>query len=397
MASDCVPSPEDLRHRPVGDILIVGAGPAGLSTALFLVARDPSLCGRIEVVDRAVFPREKYCAGAIGARADKLLATIGVRVDVPSMRADGLAVRFNAGIASRSVGGIGRVVRRFEFDAALLRIARDRGIRISEGVKVTGLRRHARGVSVETSAGVRDVRVVVGADGVQSVVRRALGVPPGTLRAQVIEVDTPAAKDDLPGILDFDLRDEGLLGYAWDFPTVVDGQPLMCRGVYDLGWEGTRTVELTTRLERHLAERGVSMKGLTLKRYTVRGLELQRPMAEPRVMLVGEAAGVDPLLGEGIAQSIASGALAADYLLPRLADDRLDFDDWRRTFASSATGVDLLARTAALQFLRTPLRRRVLEAVTLRAPEALDVTTSLFAGHPIPKRSALTALRRFLP
>jgi flavin-dependent dehydrogenase len=120
-------------------------------------------------------------------------------------------------------------------------------------------------------------------------------------------------------------------------------------------------------------------------------------MAEERVMLVGEAAGVDPLLGEGIAQSIASGALAADYLVERLAADRLDFGDWRRTFARSATGVDVLARTAALQFLRTPARRRLLEAVTLRAPEALDVTTSLFAGLPIPKRSALTALRRLLP
>lgn len=372
------------RAGRVGDLLIVGAGPAGLSTALFLLARDPSLAGRIEVVDRAVFPREKYCAGAIGARADKLLATIGVRVDVPSVRADGLAVRFGRGIASRSVGDIGRVVRRFEFDAALLAIARSHGVRVTEGVKVTGLRRHARGVTVETSAGPREVRAVVGADGVQSVVRRALGVAPGRLRAQVIEVDTPCVATDLQGILDFDLRDEGLLGYSWDFPTIVDGERLMCRGVYDLGWEDEAAIDVAARLEAHLAERGLSMQGLKLKRYSVRGLELQRPMAEPRVMLVGEAAGVDPLLGEGIAQSLASGALAADYLVVRLAADELDFRDWRRTFARSATGVDLLARTAALQFLRTPARRRVLEALTLRAPEALDVTTSLFAGLPIP-------------
>ncbi len=381
----------------MGDLLIVGAGPAGLSTALFLVARDPSLAARIEVVDRAIFSREKYCAGAIGARADKLLATIGVHFDVPSMQAHGLAVRFNKGIASRSVGNIGRVVRRFEYDAALLAIARSRGIRVTEGVKVTGLRAHRTGVSVETTQGVREVRAVVGADGVQSMVRKALGVVPGTLRAQVVEVDTPRMKDDLDGILDFDLHDEGLLGYAWDFPTLVDGRPLMCRGVYDLGWEASEAIDVNARLERHLQERGLSSKGLPLKRYSVRGLELHRPMAAERVLLVGEAAGVDPLLGEGIAQSLASGELAANYLLPRLADDRMHFCDWRLSFARSATGLDLLARTAALQLLRTPGRRRVLEALTLRAPEALDVTTSLFAGLSLPKRSAFTALRRLLP
>ena len=381
----------------MGDLVIVGAGPAGLATALFLVAREPALADRIEVLDRSVFPREKYCAGAIGARADKLLATIGVHVDVPSMPADGLAVRFRKGVASRSVGGIGRVVRRLEFDAALLAQARARGIRVSEGVKVTGLRQHAHGVTVETSAGLREARVVVGADGVQSMVRKALGIAPGTLRAQVVEVDTAQTASDLPGILDFDLRDESLLGYAWDFPTIVDGQRLMCRGVYDLGWEDTAAIDLGARLETHLQERGLTSKGLKLKRYAVRGLELHRPMASHRVLLVGEAAGVDPLLGEGIAQSLASGALAADYLAERLSDDVLHFKDWRRHFARSATGVDLLARTAALQFLRTPGRRRVLEALTLRAPEALDVTTSLFAGLPIPPRIVLTALRRLLP
>lgn len=375
----------------VHDLLIVGAGPSGLSTALFLLAKRPELAGRIEVVDRATFPREKFCAGAIGARADHLLQSIGVKVDVPSVPVDGLAVRFTNGVASRTVGGIGRVVRRLEFDAELLRLARGRGVRVTEGVKVTGLVVHADGVRVETSEGVRQARAVVGADGVQSVVRRALGVPPGSLRAQVVEVDTEVTRDDLHGVLDFDLRDEALLGYAWDFPTVVDGRALMCRGVYDLGWEAPGAIDIAERLEVHLQERGLSTRGLKLKRYSVRGLELHRPMSSPRVLLVGEAAGVDPLLGEGIAQGVAYGALAAEYLAPRLDAGELSFNDWRRFFARSATCADLLARTGALQFLRTPARRRLLAGLTLSGPEALDVTTSLFAGKTPPLRSAFTA------
>lgn len=375
----------------MGDLLIVGAGPAGLSTALFLLARDPSLAGRIEVVDRATFPRDKYCAGAVGARADKLLATIGVEVKVPSVPVDGLAVRFASGTASRSVGDIGRVVRRLEFDAELLAQARKRGVKITEGVKVTALHAQSSGVTIEASDGTREVSAVVGADGVQSIVRRSLGIPAGSLRAQVVEVDTEATAADRQALLDFDLSDESLVGYAWDFPTIVAGRQLMCRGVYDLAWEDGAALDVGVRLEAHLKKRGISSTGLKLKRYSVRGLELHRAMSAPRVLLVGEAAGVDPLLGEGIAQAIAYGALAAEYLAPRLQSGALDFSDWRRTFARSSTCADILARTGALQFLRTPSRRRLLAGLTLSGSEALDVTTSLFAGKRPPMKSALTA------
>jgi len=67
------------------DLVIVGGGPAGVSTALFLMAAAPWLTGRIAILEKERYPREKICAGAIGARADKLLATIGVRVEVPSV------------------------------------------------------------------------------------------------------------------------------------------------------------------------------------------------------------------------------------------------------------------------------------------------------------------------
>lgn len=375
-------------------VLIVGAGPAGLSTALFLLARAPHLAEQLEVVDRATFPREKPCAGAIGARADKLLATIGVRVDVPSRRLDGLALHFSGGTVARSIGGIGRVVRRLEFDAELLRVARARGVRVTEGVRVTGLVRHARGVTVETSDGPREASVVVGADGVQSVVRRALGIAPGTLRAQAVEIDTETTAADHPHRLDFDLRARDLVGYSWNFPTVVDGRELTCRGVYDLGWEHERAVDVSARLAAHVERLGLSLEGRRVKRYSVRGLELHRPMAAERVLLVGEAAGVDPLLGEGIAQGVAYGELAATYLAERLEDGALDFDDWRGVFARSAAGVDILVRTAAVPFLRHAPLRRFFEEITLATPEALDVTSSVFAGLTPPARSVVTAWAR---
>lgn len=47
------------------DILIIGSGPAGMSTALHLVQTDPAWAERILVIDRATHPRQKLCGGGL--------------------------------------------------------------------------------------------------------------------------------------------------------------------------------------------------------------------------------------------------------------------------------------------------------------------------------------------
>jgi flavin-dependent dehydrogenase len=46
------------------DVVIAGAGPAGISCAVALVRREPSLRGRVLVLDRARFPRDKPAAAS---------------------------------------------------------------------------------------------------------------------------------------------------------------------------------------------------------------------------------------------------------------------------------------------------------------------------------------------
>src|SRR5215213_4900381 len=148
------------------DVVIVGGGPAGLSTALFLCHADPRLTGRIVVLEKESYPRDKFCAGALSRRADLLLESIGVRVDVPSVMVDGMSLALSTGRVCRREGGIGRVVRRLEFDHELARAATQRGIRIEEGAKVTGVSIEPDGVAVESTRGTFRGKVVVGADGV---------------------------------------------------------------------------------------------------------------------------------------------------------------------------------------------------------------------------------------
>ncbi len=376
------------------ELLIVGGGPAGLSTALFLLHARPELRGRVVVLEKARYPREKFCAGAVGARADKLLASIGVEVDVPQVTVDGMSVVTAEGRAAHSVPSIGRVVRRIEFDHRLAQIAAERGAIVVEGARVDGVSAQGDAVECATSQGTFRARALVGADGVGSVVRRALDLPFGRYRAQVIEIDTgPAPGDPDRRTLHFDLSDRSLAGYFWDFPTLVGGRELYCRGVYELsgvsgagagahGDEGARP-PLAERFEARLARQGLRLSDFKQKRFSERGFELHRPFASPRVLLVGEAAGIDPITGEGIAQAVEYAHAAGSYLAARLASGELGFSDWREHVRRSRIGFDLGIRSRIVDLCFGP-RRPAMERYLLGTPSLLDAALLAWAGIPVP-------------
>jgi flavin-dependent dehydrogenase len=376
------------------DVIIVGGGPAGISTALFLAAAAPHLRERFVVLERGVYPREKICAGAVGARADRLLESIGVTVDVPSVPISGFSVAAQTGTLSCRLDGqvIGRVVRRVEFDHALAERARARGIRVLDGVEVTGLSMMHDGVRIETETGPVSGRAVVGADGVGSIVRRSLGFPRGDLVAQAVEVDTDTAPGD-PGrdVLHFDLGEDDFAGYAWDFPTLVDGVPLICRGVYELGIDDRKgAVDVSERLRRRIDRMGLRAP-TKLKRFAERGFSLAGPMARPRALLVGEAAGIDPVLGEGIAQAIQYGAVAGPYIARCLARRDLSFTDWASVVRRSRVGVDLVLRSSMARRVHGSTRKVVERLVT--SSNALAIAgMHYFAGNHVPRMKIAAAL-----
>lgn len=370
-----------------GDIVIVGGGPAGLSTALFLAARAPALRDRIVVLERARYPREKPCAGAIGGRADRALATIGVHVDVPSVIFSAMHAKLTSGnlSGSRASIGIGRVVRRSEFDAELARIARSRGIRIVEGARVVGVDWHARHATLRIDGSpARHVAVVVGADGVGSIVRREMKIPFGRLRAQVVEVDTEWVASDLPpDHLAFDFSNASFAGYTWDFPTIIDAKSCVCRGAYVLSGSRhhPRGPDPEAILDAHLTRLGLDSRRYSRRRFAERGLSISSPVSCPHGLLVGEAAGIDPVLGEGIAQGILYGALAARYLAKRVPRADFAFADWRRAVFTSRVGGDLVGRSVIADSFFGPSRIHF-ENYTRNEPAFMEAGLRYFGGEP---------------
>ncbi|AKT38671.1 NAD(P)/FAD-dependent oxidoreductase [Chondromyces crocatus] len=385
---------------PNHEVIVVGGGPAGVTAALAFAHQKPALAERIVVLERDHYPRDKYCAGGLGGRADRALARLGVHVDVPSVAIRGMSATTLDGEVSDRAGVIGRVVRRIEFDHALARIARTRGIQVVEGARVTALSFHDEEVVAESTKGAFHGRVVIGADGVGSIVRRALGLPFGRLRAQAVEVDTePVATDRPRDMLHFDLDDHSYAGYAWDFPTLIDGAPMVCRGVYVLhpgalsrsaSDEAFAGGDPDALLRAHLRKRGLDPARYRFKRFAERGLAAGLTMARPRALLVGEAAGIDPLFGEGIAQAIAYGVLAGAYLAPRLDAGALDFTDWDQHIQRSRLGADLRVRRRLVRRFYGRDRVRIERGVAA-SPSLLRFGLHHFSGDRMPMNEGMRA------
>ncbi|MCL2447593.1 MAG: NAD(P)/FAD-dependent oxidoreductase [Polyangiaceae bacterium] len=367
-------------------VVIVGGGPAGTTTALALAHEAPEWADRVVVLEKATYPRDKPCAGAVGGRADRLLAELGVTVHVPSVTIDGFSVRTRAADRTVAPGAVGRVVRRIEFDHALARAVIARGITVRDGVCVDEVHEEGPVVRIGTQHGAVTADVAVGCDGVGSLLRRAMGASPGPLRAQVIEVDTPPLPSDRPRhLIHFDASDPALAGYVWDFPTEVGGEALVCRGVYRVRIDGDGDAEpLAALLARRLEALGVASTCGRNKRYAERGFDDVTRYASARCMLVGEAAGIDALTGEGIAQAIEYGVLAGRFLARKLRASPagpIDVSDWHDAVRRSRLARDLRLRALVFRAYHGAWRDEI-ERFFADVPEALAVGAGHFAARP---------------
>jgi flavin-dependent dehydrogenase len=236
------------------------------------------------------------------------------------------------------------------------------------------------GATVTTPRGEYRARIVVGADGVGSIVRKATGLGAGVLRAQVLELDTESTGSDRDrDLVHFDTRDHGFSGYYWDFPTRVGGRDLVCRGVYHLRI-GAGDVDIHARLGARLATMGLAIDDYKNKRFSERGLAENEPLVSGPLMLVGEAAGIDPVTGEGIAQAIEYGVLAGRFLVDVLKG-KSPLAHWTEIVNGSRLGVDLRIRRRLVRTFFGPSRARV-ERLLVTSPAAVRAGCRHFGALP---------------
>lgn len=299
-----------MERRPV---IIIGSGPAGSGAALHLFRRDPGLAAETLILEKATHPRPKVCAGGLIPAAVRGLHELGVELTVPHVTVHRARVTTPTRTVEHEDRDLCHVIRRSEFDASLVEACQQRGVDINQNEPVVELSPDSEGIRVVTERAEYHARLVIGADGSGSLVRRRLVDPAKGHTGRAVMADVPVDALDWDGYrvrrYDFDFRDvrDGLAGYCWAFPCLIEGRPHANVGAYSATSQGEA---LDASMRRFVAS--VGAPSLRRKAFPIRWYRPGCRLAAPHVLLTGDAAGVDALMGEGISLALDYGELVAD-------------------------------------------------------------------------------------
>lgn len=344
----------DTQAEILVDVLIVGSGPSGMSTALHLVQADPGWAERIIVVDKAVHPREKLCGGGVTHLGTDVLARLGLQFEPRHFSVREVKLVYEDKEYSIQANPAFRITRRDEFDHWLVQVGEKRGVRVRQGETVKSIEQHDDYVEVVTDKAVFQAKVVVAADGSRSFVRSRLKWDDDSRVARLLEVLTPEDGKRQVGfrdgiaVFDFTPMQSDLQGYYWDFPSYVEGEPFMNRGVFDSRARPEKEkADLVHVLDSSMAERERRLKDYKLKGHPIRWFDPHGRFAIPRVLLVGDAAGADPLFGEGISFALGYGEVAAAAITDAFERQDFSFATYRERLLDHRLFRHLRLRTRA--------------------------------------------------
>jgi flavin-dependent dehydrogenase len=346
------------------DVIIIGGGPSGLSTALHLQQIAPHLSHRVLLLEKEQYPRFKLCAGGLTLDAEIILQHLNLDVnEVPHAIADDIHFDFEErGVTVRIPKRHAlRVIRRDEFDHWLAKKAKERGLEIRESVTVKNVIPNSDGVTVTTDEETLRAQIVVGADGSNGITRRCIFPNDRVYTARALEVLTPSHPHHPAGTspksvgfwggregvayFDFFPIPQNIAGYVWDFPTQVNGEPMRCWGIYDTNLlaNGKRP-PLKDLLAREMSRLGFDLSVYEIKGHPIRWFSPENQLSAARVLLVGDAAGADTLFGEGISIALGYGLLAAREISESLQGGEFSFRRFKLRVMRSGLGQTLMAR-----------------------------------------------------
>lgn len=325
------------------DAIVVGAGPAGSTTA-YRLAREGV---KTLLLDKARFPRDKPCGGGISGRAKRELP-----ID-PEPVVERVIDRLEFSFRGRREfvrGGskpLASLTQRRRLDHFLVEQAAEAGVDFRDGVVVSEA--SERGARVDGKW--IDGELLIGSDGANGSTAKSLGLAHKPTYGVAFEGNVIASRADLERWRSTVLIELGTIpgGYCWIFPK---GDHL---NVGVGGWESAGPT-LRKHLKEFCKRRGFDYSKLqSLRGYRLPGRQPGAALARGRAALIGDAAGlVDPLAGDGMYAAFLSSRLVTDAAMDLLSGRIADLEPYARTLVSEFGQMFGFAWNAKIAFDRFP-------------------------------------------
>lgn len=321
------------------DVIVVGAGPAGSTTAYYLAQAGMDVL----LLEKATFPRDKICGDGLTPRAVRALIAMGIDINAPGwIRNQGLRI-YGGGVKIElpwpelaSFPDFGLVRARTDLDQIIAEHAAKAGARLLQGCNVAGPiidERTDRIIGVTAKYLGEEVEfrapLVVAADGNSTRLSLSMGLRKREDRPLGVAVrryyETPRHDDDyLESWLELWDGDRLLPGYGWVFG-VGNGTSNVGLGLLNTS-KSFQNVDYRGMLRRWCANMPEEWQ-FDEEHATgpIRGAALpmgfnRQPHYTRGMLLVGDAGGmINPFNGEGIDYAMESGQLAAGIIVQALA------------------------------------------------------------------------------
>ncbi len=339
-----------MSHKNTSQIVIVGAGPAGCATSMFLSKAGISHT----IIEKSKFPRDKVCGDALSGKvvyvlkqlnngllekytndAPHFLPSWGVKFVAPNGKS--IDIPFKSDI-SKETHAPGFISKRMDFDNSLFEQLDKNFANIIDQTELIKVEQSLNGINLFCKQAGKEVifnevKMVVGAEGDRSILGKQLGgIKKENLHycAGIRAYYEGVTELHSQNFIELHFLNELLPGYFWIFP-LPNGQANVGAGMLSDTVSKKRInlkADMLRAIEQNPGVRDRFKNAKLVGKIEGWGLPLgskQRKISGNNFLLTGDAASlIDPFTGEGIGNAMYSGMLAAAHIEEALKANRFD-------------------------------------------------------------------------